>query len=159
VNGTGKTVLYAFLFIALAEAAGLIGSFITMDAIPTWYASLSRPDFAPPNWVFGPVWTALYALMGLAAFVVWRHQPSACRSGALRWYWYQLALNAAWSPIFFGLKNISLALGVIIALWFAIAVTTYRFSKVSALAAALLVPYLLWVSFALYLNYGFLMLN
>ena len=147
-------------FILVAQAAGLIGTFFTVDAIPTWYAELAKPSFAPPNWIFGPVWTMLYTLMGIAAFFVWEerfHKTHASRG--MNWYWIQLFLNAVWSPIFFGAKEIGLALIVVVLLWLAILLTIREFWKVSPILGALLLPYLAWVSFAGALNYQLWVFN
>jgi tryptophan-rich sensory protein len=147
--------VYLIVSIAIAELAGIIGSFFTIPAIPTWYASLPKPVIAPPNWVFAPVWTTLFLLMGIAAFLVWRKglRYTAVRR-ALCVYGIQLILNIAWSYIFFGLHNPSMALVEIAFLWAAIACTILTFSRVSRTAAFLLIPYLIWVSFASYLNYA-----
>src|SRR3569832_1019040 len=117
-----KKWLILACFIALCEGAGIIGSVFTVPSIPTWYATLIRPMFAPPNWVFGPVWTALFLLMGIAAFLVWqkgfrRHAVSF----ALGVFAAQLLLNVLWSIIFFGMQNPGLAFGEILFLWLAIA--------------------------------------
>lgn len=142
-------------FVAVSEAAGLLGAAAVAPAVPSWYAGLLLPPFAPPSWVFGPVWTVLYALMGAAAFLVWRSgaERAAIRS-ALRAFWAQLALNAAWTPIFFGLRRIDLALIEIVVLLAAVAVTARRFARVRAAAGWLLAPYLLWVAFATMLTWA-----
>lgn len=141
--------------IAVSELAGIIGSFFTVSAIPTWYAGLVKPALNPPSWVFGPVWTTLYALMGVAAFLVWRMgwEKKDVRA-ALGVFGVQLFLNAVWSIIFFGLHSPGWALVDIAALWLAIIWTMVVFYKISKPAAYLLVPYFLWVSFASYLNYS-----
>jgi benzodiazapine receptor len=142
--------------IALCKAVGVAGSIFTAQAIPEWYAFLNKPSFSPPNWLFGPVWVTLYALMGIAAFLVWR---KAGMGQALGVFALQLALNAAWSPIFFGLQNPLLGLVCIVAMWLAIVWTIVQFGRVSRAAALLLVPYLLWVSFATVLNLSIVLLN
>lgn len=142
--------------ILLAEGAGLIGTLATTPAIGGWYATLIRPDIAPPNWVFGPVWTTLFFLMGVALFLVWRRGGTAVAYVA---FGFQLALNILWSFIFFGAHNLGGALIEIALLWIAIAATIWAFAKKSKTAAWLLVPYLLWVSFASYLNFMFWTLN
>lgn len=144
-------------FILLAEGAGIVGSFFTTPNIPTWYATLTKPPIAPPNWVFGPVWTTLFLLMGIAAYFVWR---TGVRSrSALQIFGIQLALNVLWSLIFFGLQNPGAAFIEIILLWLAIVWTIYAFSRHSKLAAWLLAPYIAWVSFASVLNYFIWVLN
>jgi translocator protein len=147
-------------WVFLSEAAGLIGSVFTAQSIPTWYAQIQKPMFAPPNWVFGPVWTTLFALMGIAAYLVWKTQKrSSARQIALGLFALQLVLNVVWSLVFFGLRNPGLAFLEIILLWLAIAATMYSFARVSKSAALLLVPYLAWVSFAGFLNYRIWQLN
>lgn len=146
--------------IALCELAGIFGSVFTFSAIPTWYAALAKPQFAPPNWIFGPVWTILYLLMGIAFYLVWTsHADTRARRRAMAMFGVQLLLNAIWSPIFFGLQSPGSAFLVIILLWCAIIATMYLFSKVLRTAALLLLPYLAWVSFAAYLNYSIWVLN
>lgn len=148
------------LFILGSQAAGLLGSFFTAPSIPTWYATLVRPELAPPNWVFAPVWTTLFFLMGIAAFLVWR--AGWWRKDvrvALYVFLAQLVANTAWSIFFFGFQNPGLALVEIAVLWLLILATILFFARVSSIAAFLLIPYLLWVSFASYLNYMIWTLN
>ena len=142
-------------------AAGVVGTFTVADGgFASWYSTIEKPSFTPPSWVFGPVWTVLYVLMGVAAFLIWQKGlGSRAVRVALAWFLVQLALNALWSPVFFGLHRIGLALAVIVFLWAAIGASTYRFSRVSGPAALLLVPYLLWVSFATVLNASIWWLN
>ena len=157
---TWRRFTHLIVFILIAQGVGIAGTYFTLDAIPTWYAALAKPSFAPPNWIFGPVWTTLYALMGIAAFFVWEertHKTHAARG--MNWYWGQLFLNCIWTPIFFGAQHIGLALIVIALLWLAIAKTLYEFGKVTWWAGALLIPYLAWVSFAMAVNYQLWMLN
>lgn len=159
---TNRTKLVISL--ALPQAAGLIGSLFTATTIPTWYATLQRPALSPPNWIFGPVWTTLFVLMGIALYLVWKQWAILPWSRtqkrlAMIIFGAQLALNTLWSIIFFGLRNPGAALIEIVFLWLAIAATMYVFAKVSKPAAWLLVPYLAWVSFASYLNYAIWTLN
>ncbi len=146
--------------IAVCELAGILGSIFTASSVDTWYATLAKPELAPPNWVFGPVWTTLFALMGIAAFLVWRAGLKrrdvriALGVGAV-----QLLLNFLWSVVFFGLRNPGAAFIEIVILWLAILATMIAFARVSRVAAWLLVPYILWVSFAAYLNFGIWMAN
>lgn len=146
--------------IAICEGAGLIGSVYTMPAIAGWYQGLQTSFLNPPGWVFAPVWTLLYALMGIAAFLVWRQgwEKREVRRG-LAIFLLQLVLNIYWSYLFFGLFSPALALGDIVFLWLAILWTIRAFEKVSRRAAYLLVPYILWVSFAAYLNLAVVLLN
>ncbi len=146
--------------VAVSELAGIVGSVFTVSSIPTWYAGLVRPDFAPPNWLFGPVWTTLFAFMGIAAFLVWKkglqHRDVKIALGI---FVVQLAFNTLWSIMFFGLRSPGVALIEIVLLWLAILATIITFAKISKTAAWLLMPYILWVSFAGYLNYSIWMLN
>jgi translocator protein len=151
---------FAKLLIAIgvSELAGIFGSVFTVSAIPTWYATLAKPALNPPSWVFGPVWATLYLLIGISLWLVWK-SSSKEKSKAIWLFAFQLALNAIWSPIFFGAQSIGSALAVIVLLWAAIVLTILIFKKISRIAAWLLVPYLLWVSFASYLNYAIWSLN
>ncbi|MFC2050307.1 TspO/MBR family protein [Chloroflexota bacterium] len=141
-------------------AAGAIGSIFTRQAIPTWYATLEKPVFNPPNWVFMPVWTLLYIMMGVAAFLVWRKglEDKQVRI-ALVVFLVQLVLNALWSVAFFGLESPVYGLIVIVALWVAILVTVLKFYRISVAASVLMWPYLLWVTFAAILNSSIWLLN
>ena len=140
--------------------AGFIGSFFTTPAIPTWYATLLKPSFAPPNWVFFPVWTSLFIMMGISLFLVWQ-KGWEDRKVKTAFYIFavQLALNVLWSVAFFGFRSPLLGLMEIIILWIAILATTLSFMNVSRTAAYLLVPYILWVSFAAILNFSIWALN
>ena len=124
-----------------------------------WFGELIKPVWQPPNWLFGPVWTALYLMMGIAAGLVWLRGPSQLVRSALVAFGAQLLLNALWTPAFFGAHALGGALIVILALWLAIFTTIVRFARVSRWAAALLLPYLAWVSFATALNAELLRLN
>jgi len=146
--------------VLLPLAVGVLGSFSTMDSVRTWYPTLVRPSFAPPSWVFGPVWTTLYLMMGLASWLVWRQglaRPEV--RGALGYYGVQLVFNLIWSWLFFGLQRPFFALLDIVVLLVLIGVTAIRFAAVSRGAALLLLPYLAWVAFATVLNGGFWWLN
>jgi tryptophan-rich sensory protein len=124
-----------------------------------WFAALAKPPWQPPNWLFGPVWTTLYLLMGIAAWRVWRRGPAPDCAVALRWWWVQLALNALWTPVFFGLHAPGPALAVILTLAVLIVLTMRAFVRVDRFAAGLLPPYLAWVSFASVLNASLWWLN
>jgi benzodiazapine receptor len=147
------------IFILIAQAAGFIGSAFTMPAIPAWYDTLIKPGFTPPSYVFAPVWAILYILMGIAAYRVWEVRQSRGARPALILYAVQLVLNVVWSYAFFGLHNILAGLGVIILLWLFVFATTVVFYRVDTPAGWLLVPYIVWVSFAAGLNYILWMLN
>lgn len=156
----GKNILKLIVAVLIAELAGIIGSFFTTPSISSWYASLARPALNPPSWVFAPVWTTLFALMGIAAFLVWKKgfEQKGVKI-ALRIFVYQLILNTSWSIIFFGEHKPGLAFLDLVLLWLAIIATIFYFSKVSKAAAWLLAPYILWVTFAGYLNFSIWQLN
>ncbi len=150
-------IIASLLAVFLAAA---IGSIFTTSSIPTWYAGLQKPIFTPPDWLFAPAWTVLYILMAVAAFLVWRRGLRTLGvKGALLAYLVQLVLNILWSVIFFGLKSPLFGMVVILLLWFGIIVTTVRFFWISRAAAWLMVPYVLWVTFASALNIGVFILN
>ncbi|MEK7103066.1 MAG: TspO/MBR family protein [Patescibacteria group bacterium] len=150
----------AIIALVGCELAGIIGSVFTVSQIPTWYAGLMKPPLNPPGWIFGPVWTILYALMGIALYLVWKSNATQKdKQRALVIFGVQLFLNVIWSIIFFGLHSPAFALVDIMAMWCAIVATIIVFGKISRSAAYLLVPYLLWVTFAGYLNYVVWMLN
>ena len=155
-----SSFLKLIITIVICELAGGVGSLFTMSAIPAWYVTLAKPVLNPPSWIFGPVWTTLYLLMGVAAFLVWnKGSDRKDVRKALYVFLLQLVLNAAWSIIFFGLHSPLWAFVDIIAMWLAVVWTMTLFYKISKPAMWLLVPYILWVSFAAYLNYSIWMLN
>ena len=137
-------------FILLSQAAGLIGSLFTISSIPGWYASLTKPFFTPPNWLFGPVWLALYTLMGIALYMVWQKKPKSPQPYLL--FGIQLGLNTFWSILFFGFHLISIAFFEILLLLGGMLLTAWSFSKVSRNAALLFIPYIAWVCIATALN-------
>lgn len=138
----------------ICEGAGLVGSFFTISSVNTWYQTLYKPFFNPPSWIFGPVWTILYLLMGISLYLAWNTQKVS-----LKWFWVQLVLNSLWSILFFGFKNPLLALFEIILLWLAIFMTIKSFWKLKRTASWLLLPYLFWVTFASVLNLSLVLLN
>ncbi|MFH0988031.1 MAG: TspO/MBR family protein [Parcubacteria group bacterium] len=148
--------------IVICELAGIIGSFFTTPAIPTWYATLTRPALNPPSWIFGPVWTVLYVLMGISLFLVWNRAiqgKEGEKKTAIVLFGAQLILNALWSILFFGLHSAMAAFVEMIFLWLAILATMIAFARISKPAALLLAPYIIWVSFAAYLNFAIWSLN
>lgn len=156
LNPTSRLIIS----LVIPQAAGALGAYATMPAIPGWYGSLARPKLAPPNWVFGPVWTALFLLMGIALFLVWNKGTKTKNAKiALALFFLQLGLNMMWSFLFFGLQNTGAAFVEILFLLASIIATMIAFSRVSKTAAWLLVPYVAWVSFATYLAYCFWALN
>jgi len=148
--------------IVACELVGASGSIFTTMGLETWYPTLTRPALAPPNWVFAPVWTTLFALMGIAVWLVWRGALGgdvAAGRVALAIFGVHFLINIAWSAVYFGLQSLAGGLVVIGVLWLAIVATMWAFARVDRRAALLLVPYLAWVSFAGYLNYAFWALN
>lgn len=153
-----KNISKLLTSLALPFIAGGIGSYFTYPAINPWYATLEKPFFNPPNFLFGPVWTILYILMGISLYLI-LISKSKKKDLAVKVFFVQLFLNLLWSFIFFGFQNPFLALLEIIALWFAIFVTIRLFLPISKTAGYLLIPYIFWVSFALILNLSIVILN
>ena len=153
-------ILKLIISLVLCQLAGVLGSVLTGPSISTWYATLKKPSFAPPNWLFGPVWITLFVLMGIALYLVWRQGVASpeVRIGLLIFV-IQLLLNIAWSAAFFALRSPLGGLVVIGLLWVAILLTIISFSRVSTAAGLLLAPYILWVSFAALLNASLWALN
>lgn len=146
--------------LALPQLAGLIGSAFTISAIPTRYADLEKPGFSPPSWLFGPVWVLLYILMGISIYLIWQKtEENKKAKGAIFLFWFHLIFNASWSIIFFGFQNPGLAFVNIIIIWLLIIILMIKFWKINKWSAYLLIPYLLWVSFAGALNYFIWRLN
>jgi len=153
-------IIKLFISVGICLAAGGIGGFFTAQSVGSWYMTLHKPFFNPPNWVFGPVWTVLYIMMGIALYIVWHKRSIAEES---KWpyvlFVIQLLLNVGWSAIFFGFRSIGGGMLIIIVLWLAIIMTIRQFQQRSKVAAWLLIPYVLWVSYACALNYSFWRLN
>lgn len=147
--------------VAVCVAVGYVSGMVTRESVTTWYPTLEKPSFNPPNWLFAPVWTALYIIMGIAGALVWDRidtDEENVKKG-LRFFFIQLVLNALWSYLFFGLKNPMIAFVEIILLWLMIYETFVQFHKVNKTAAYLFIPYLLWVTFAMVLNGSIWWLN
>lgn len=146
--------------VALCQLVGIFGGIFTSSAIPVWYVPLEKPDFVPPNWTFSVVWPLLYLLMGIALYMIWQKGwESSVIKNAMYIFGVQLFLNFLWSLLFFGLRSPLLGLMGIVLLWVLIVVNIVFFYRISRPAGLLLVPYLLWVSFASYLNYSIMILN
>jgi tryptophan-rich sensory protein len=164
-RGTGRSILALVLFLVIAFAVAALGSLTTIGNVDGWYADADKASWTPPNVVFGPVWTALYTVMSIAAWLVWRHPDGPERRRALAMYVGQLAVNAVWTPVFFGLYPVigvgALwgALLIILALDLAVLLTVLRFWRVSGIAAVLLLPYGAWVLYATTLNAAAAVLN
>ena len=159
-SGKARDIFKLVISLVACQFAGLIGSIFTSPAIPIWYATLEKPPFSPPNWLFAPAWGTLYLLMGVAAFLVWRQgfSKEGVKS-ALAIFLVQLVTNALWSAVFFGLKSPIAGVVVIVVLWVAILFTILKFFRLSVAAGSLLIPYILWVSFATALNIAIWILN
>lgn len=151
--------LALIVLLAVCFAAAAAGGAATYPSIEAWYAALAKPSWTPPDWVFGPVWTVLYACMAVAAWLVWRQRGLVGAKGELALFGVQLAFNVAWSWLFFGLHSPGLAFVDILVLLAAIVATTFAFQRVSITAGLLLVPYLGWVTFAAVLNFAIWRMN
>ncbi|WP_419184774.1 TspO/MBR family protein [Botrimarina mediterranea] len=146
-------------FLLLCFSAAAVGGMLTASSVGGWYQTLRKPPLSPPDWVFGPVWSALYTLMAIAAWLVWRRSGWQAGIRPLSLFVVQLSLNVAWSGVFFFLRMPGGAFAEITILWLAIAATTWQFWKHSHVAALLMTPYLAWVTFAGYLNFAIWRLN
>lgn len=155
-----KTYFKLIFSILICLSIGYIGSFFTGESITTWYASLQKPSYNPPSWIFGVVWTILYILMGISAFLVWKQgidkRPVKI---VLIFFLLQLFLNGLWTPIFFKYHLIGIAFIEIIILWIFVIITIFKLWRISKASAILLLPYLMWLSFAIILNGSFWYLN
>jgi len=152
--------LHLIISILITEGIAVTASMFTVSQIPVWYSTLNKPSFNPPNWLFGPVWTTLYLLIAISAYLVWRQRnDSELYKKARAAYFIQLVLNFGWSAVFFGMHQVLGALVVIGLLWVSIIAMIYYFGQFNKIAAWLLVPYLLWVSFASVLNLYIYLLN
>jgi benzodiazapine receptor len=156
-----KFQFWPFLIsLLITLAIGGVASVVTIPQVQGWYTTLTKPGFNPPNQLFGPVWTVLYIMIATSAYLVWkRRDNSALYKTTKSIYFVQLLLNFSWSIVFFGLHQVLIALIVIVLLWISIVATIYYFSRFSKTAGGLLVPYLLWVSFATALNLSIYLLN
>jgi tryptophan-rich sensory protein len=155
--GTRTQAVGLIVWLVVTLAAAGLGNWATMLSVGDWYHQLARPDWTPPDWIFGPVWAALYAMMAVAAWLVWRQARSS--NSALVLYVLQLALNVIWSVLFFGLRSPALAAVEIVVLWLVILATLSAFWRRSPAAGLLMVPYAAWVAFAALLNFEFVRLN
>lgn len=156
-----RPLIALVITILTVEIVGASGAIFTAQGLTEWYDTLQRPALAPPNWVFGPVWTILFALIGVALWLVARQADASPQKARIGFgvFMVHFVFNLAWSAVFFGMREIGWALAVIGLLWLLIVATIWAFKRVDRRAALLLVPYLLWVSFATYLNYQFWVLN
>ena len=146
-------------FVAVCLTAAAFGALLTVPGVGTWYAGLHKPEWTPPSQLFGPVWTLLYMMMAVAAWLVWREHRDASRMKAINLFLAQLVLNVAWSACFFTLRSPALAMADIAVLWLAIVWTTAAFARITLGGALLMLPYLAWVTFAAALNFAIWRLN
>jgi len=153
-----KNTTLLLLSITVTEGAGIIGSFFTVPAIPTWYATIAKPSFNPPNWIFAPVWTLLFFLMGISLYLVWTSAKRE-KAHALNVFWIHLAVNILWSLFFFGLRSPILGFIDILILLSLIAYTMQLFERINRWAMYLLIPYFLWTTCATVLNLAIVFLN
>ncbi len=153
-----KPWLVLIIFFAICLGAGGLGSLLGANGIRSWYPQQRKPAGTPPSWVFGPVWTSLYVLMAISAWLVWREYGRGARP-ALLIFFAQLALNVAWPGIFFGSRMAGIAFFEVVILWLAVVFNIFVFYWLVPVAALLLIPYFLWVSYAGYLNFGIWRLN
>lgn len=154
-----KKIIVFVLSIIGSFVAAAVGSLATIPNIPSWYAALEKPLLNPPNWIFGPVWSVLYALMGIALALVILEVTKKSKKHAYTWYGIQLVLNAVWSLVFFGLHSPWAGVVIIAALVVSIVMTMREFTKINKTSAWLLLPYIAWVTFATYLTLGIALLN
>lgn len=153
---TIKKPIYLIIAIVICQLAGVIGSFFTVSSVKTWYLTLAKPSFQPPSWLFSPVWITLFVLMGISLYLILLKKNNR---QAIIWFSSQLVLNILWSVIFFGMQQPTYAFIEIIVLWIAILVTIIKCYKLSKSAAYLMMPYILWVTFAAVLNFAIAYLN
>ncbi len=152
-------VVKLIVSLILPLGIGAIAGMFTSEAVPDWYALLNRPSFSPPNWLFGPVWTTLYLLMGISLFLIWKQEVSKERNLAILVFMVQLILNFGWSFIFFYFNLLGFALIEIIILWISIVIMLFLFYKIKPIASFINIPYLVWVTFATILNASYYLLN
>jgi tryptophan-rich sensory protein len=155
----GALVIGLAAWIGVCFLAAAVGSLATTSSVNGWFATINKPTWNPPNWIFGPVWTTLFLMMGVAAWLVWKKSGFKNAKFELGWFLFHLLLNVLWSVLFFGMQQMGMACIEIVVLWLSIAATIFLFHRHSKMAAGLLVPYLMWVSFATFLNYTIWRLN
>ena len=160
VNLDKKNIIWFFFFIFLCLVFGNgLGGYFTFISVETWYQTLNKPNFNPPDWVFGPVWTIIYILMGISVWLIWMENKSKIRNFAIKIFWIQFFFNIFWTYLFFGIQRIDLALFEIIFLILLIIINIIYFLKINKISGYILIPYLLWVMYASLLNYSIWNLN
>jgi len=160
MNGEKKQFIFLFSFITVSLMTGFLGSQLSgAESVPVIYSELNQPSFSPPAWVFAPVWTILYLLMGISAYLIWKMRKKENVKFSLVFFFIQLVLNLLWPIIFFGLGQYCWAFIEIILLWVTILLTMKHFYAISKAAFYLLIPYIVWVTFAAFLNFKILTIN
>ena len=160
INSDKKNILWLFFFISLCLIFGNgLGGYFTFISVETWYQTLNKPSFNPPDWVFGPIWTILYIFMGISIWLIIKKEPSKTRTIGIRIFWLQLFFNIFWTYLFFGIQKIGISFIEIIFLFFLIFINIIYFFKVDKIASYLLIPYLFWVMYASLLTYNIWILN
>ena len=159
MNERARKVTALVIALLLCYGAAAVGGLLGTGSDRSWYADLAKPSWTPPSWVFGPVWMVLYGMMAVAVWLVWVSRPERASAAPIVVFAVQLAFNAVWTPLFFGLHRPGTALVDIVLLWLALLATVWLFFRRRAIAGLLLVPYLLWVSFAVALNLAIWRLN
>ncbi len=154
-----RSPLILLVLLALCLGVSAIGGAITATSVETWYPTLNKPSFTPPNWVFAPVWTTLYVMMAVAAWRVWGQRRRAAVRPAFVWFGVQLVLNLVWTALFFGLRNLDAALAEILLLLVVVAITTVVFFRIDRVAGCLFIPYLGWTAFGAWLMLQIWQLN
>jgi tryptophan-rich sensory protein len=154
-----RSAIGLLVFVAICLFTAQLGSMLTRPSIGTWYAALAKPAWTPPNWLFAPVWTTLYIMMAVAAWLIWKTHGLQAASVAMRLFAVQLALNVGWSALFFWLHRPGMAFAEIVLLWVFILLTILAFWKLSVTAGWLMIPYLAWVGFAALLNFAIWRMN
>lgn len=159
-NNNTINIVKLAISVIICQVAGLSSAFFTMPAVDSWYQTINKPFFTPPNWIFAPVWVLLFLFMGVSLFFVWRAEPKdGDKKIAVAVFTFQFVLNVLWSFMFFGLRSFLGGFIEIIALWIMILFTMATFSKISKTATYLLVPYIIWVTFAAVLNFTIMWIN
>ncbi len=159
-NSDKKNILWLFFFVSLCLILGNgLGGYFTFISVEGWYQTLNKPNFNPPDWIFAPVWTTLYILMGISIWLIWKKEKSKIRTIAIIIFWLQLFFNIFWTFLFFGIQKINYSLIEIFFLIFLITINIFYFLKLNKIAGYLLIPYLLWVIYASILTYNIWILN
>lgn len=159
MNSSARNILGLTVALTACYGAAAMGGIFSAQGVGDWYQALAKPSWTPPAWIFGPVWTVLYGMMAMAAWLIWKRCDQKIGTVPISLFLFQLALNAIWSPLFFGLHRVDIALIDIVLLWVVVAATVWVFLRRDLTAGLLLIPYLLWITFATGLNFAIWRLN